>query len=104
MKRHRYLWIFANYIRITRMYHVLFYLILHEFILIVIFYLFQFSDKMEVIEDTIKETVKHIEDAEPISAHPDKLRSQIAENNVNVLDNGRSSLYHLIFEVFIDFI
>ena len=45
--------------------------------------IFQFTDKMEVIEDTIKDTVKHIEEAEPISAHPDKLRDQIAANIVS---------------------
>ena len=52
---------------------------------ITIFYFFQFTEKVEDIEDTLTNTVKHIEEAEPISAHPNKLRDQIAMNNVSTI-------------------
>ena len=32
--------------------------------------------------DTLATTSEHIENAEPVSAHPDKIREQLAENKV----------------------
>ena len=43
---------------------------------------FQFSDKLEDMVENLTATSEQVANAEPISAHPDKLREQIAENKV----------------------
>jgi hypothetical protein len=45
-------------------------------------FVFQFSDKLEVMIDTMQTTAEQVEKAEPVSAHPDKLRDQITDNRV----------------------
>ena len=42
---------------------------------------FQFSDKLEDMLENLTSTVEQVQHAEPISAHPDKLREQISENS-----------------------
>ena len=42
--------------------------------------LIQFSDKLEGMLETLTTTAEQVEKAEPISAHPDKLRDQISDN------------------------
>lgn len=42
----------------------------------------QFSDQLEDMLDNLTLTAEQVKHAEPISAHPDKLREQIEENKV----------------------
>ena len=42
----------------------------------------QFSDKLEGMLETLETTAEQVEQAEPISAHPGKLKDQLAENQV----------------------
>ena len=42
----------------------------------------QFTDKLEDMLDNLTVTAEQVKHAEPISAHPDKLREQIEENKV----------------------
>lgn len=46
----------------------------------------QFSDKLEGLEETLVTAVELVDNAEPISAHPDKLRDQITENRAVMED------------------
>ena len=48
--------------------------------------LLQFSDKLEGLEETLVSAVEQVDNAEPISAHPDKLRDQIADNKAILED------------------
>lgn len=43
----------------------------------------QFTDKLEDILDTLTSTHEMVENAEPISAHPDKIKDQLAEVKVS---------------------
>ena len=43
----------------------------------------QFTDKLENILDTLTSTEEQVTNAEPVSAHPDKIREQLADNNVS---------------------
>ncbi|KAK7099742.1 hypothetical protein V1264_022800 [Littorina saxatilis] len=40
----------------------------------------EFSDKLEVMLDSLTDTAEQVRNAEPISAHPDKLKDQIDDN------------------------
>ena len=44
---------------------------------------FQFTDKLENMLENLTVTAEQVKNAEPISAHPDKLRDQIDENKVD---------------------
>ena len=44
----------------------------------------QFTDKLENILDTLTSTEEQVTNAEPVSAHPDKIREQLADNNVSM--------------------
>ncbi len=46
----------------------------------------QFSDKLEGMIETLATTAEQVEKAEPISAHPDKLRDQISDNKAIIED------------------
>ena len=43
----------------------------------------QFTDKLENMLETLTSTEEQVTNAGPVSAHPDKIREQIAENNVS---------------------
>lgn len=43
----------------------------------------QFTDKLEDILDTLTSTHEMVENAEPISAHPDRIKDQLAEVKVS---------------------
>ena len=47
---------------------------------------FQFSDKLEGLLETMATTAEQVDRAEPISAHPDKLKDQIADNKDIISD------------------
>ena len=46
----------------------------------------QFSDKLENMLETLATTAEQVETAEPISAHPDKLKDQLADNKAIIED------------------
>ena len=46
----------------------------------------QFTDKLEGMLETLTTTAEQVENAEPISAHPDKLHDQIADNKAIIED------------------
>lgn len=46
-------------------------------------FLLQFTDKLEDILDTLTSTHEMVENAEPISAHPDRIKDQLAEVKVS---------------------
>ena len=46
----------------------------------------QFTDKLENIIETMDNTAAAVKGAEPISAHPDKLKDQLAENEAIMED------------------
>lgn len=46
----------------------------------------QFSDKLEGMIETLTTTAEQVDKAEPISAHPDKLKDQILDNQAIVED------------------
>ena len=48
--------------------------------------LWQFSDKLEGMFETLTTTAEQVEKAEPISAHPDKLKDQLADNMAIIED------------------
>ena len=48
--------------------------------------LFQFSDKLEGLLETMATTAEQVDRAEPISAHPDKLKDQISDNKAIIED------------------
>lgn len=58
---------------------------LHCFIII---FCSQFTDKLEDMLETLATTSEQVENAEPVSAHPDKLREQLMENKVNLWYNS----------------
>ena len=43
----------------------------------------QFTDKLENMLDSLTATEEQVTNAEPVSAHPDKIREQMVENNVS---------------------
>ena len=46
----------------------------------------QFSEKLEQLEETLTITAQQVDNAEPVAAHPDKLRDQIADNQTLLED------------------
>lgn len=46
----------------------------------------QFSDKLENMLETLATTAEQVENAEPVSAHPDKLREQMEDNEAIMED------------------
>ena len=40
----------------------------------------EFSEKLEQLEETLSVTAQQVDAAEPVAAHPDKLRDQMADN------------------------
>ena len=49
----------------------------------------QFSDQLEGMIETMQNAAEQVERAEPISAHPDKLREQMADNQAIMEDLDR---------------
>lgn len=49
-------------------------------------FIFQFTDKLEDMLETLATTSEQVENAEPVSAHPDKLREQLMENKALMED------------------
>lgn len=47
------------------------------------FLYFQFTDKLENMLDTLTSTEEQVTNAQPVSAHPDKIRDQMSDNNVS---------------------
>lgn len=53
------------------------------------FCLFQFSEKLDNMLEVLVTTAEQVENAEPVSAHPDKLRDQLEENKALIEDLDR---------------
>ena len=46
----------------------------------------QFADKLDGMLSALKDTADQVDRAEPISAHPDRIHDQMAENNAIIDD------------------
>ena len=46
----------------------------------------QFDDKLEGLEESLTNAVEQVDHAEPISAHPDKLKEQLGEGQTILED------------------
>ena len=64
----------------------------------------QFTDKLENILDTLTSTEEQVTNAEPVSAHPDKIREQLADNNVSQEQLATLLLFIYIFEAILKWI